>query len=68
MKKILTILTVLLAVTLISSCQKELPDSFKNVEVNKGENNTNPSPTPTPTNPSQQGDIPSEGDNPLPNY
>lgn len=68
MKKILTILTVLLAVTLISSCQKELPDSFKNVEVNKGENNTNPSPTPTPSDPSQQGTVPSEGDNPMPEY
>lgn len=68
MKKILTILTVLLAVTLISSCQKELPDSFKNVEVNKGENNTNPSPTPTPSDPSQQGTVPSEEDNPMPSY
>lgn len=66
MKKILTILTVLLAVTLISSCQKELPDSFKNVEVNQG-GNTSTS-TQAPENPSQQGDVPSEGDNPMPSY
>ena len=66
MKKILTTLAVLLAVTLISSCQKEMPDSFKNVEVNQGGNT--PTPTPTPDNPSQQGDVPSEGDNPFPGY
>jgi len=66
MKKILTALTILLAVSLISSCQKELPDSFKNVEVNQGGNS--PTPTSTPENPSKQSDIPSEGDNPFPGY
>ncbi len=60
MKKILTILFVLAAVTLASSCQKELPDSLKNVEVNQGDN--------TPDNPSQQDNIPSEDDNPTPSY
>ncbi len=61
MKKILTILFVLAAVTLASSCQKELPDSLKNVEVNQGGD------TPDP-NPSQQDNIPSEDDNPTPSY
>lgn len=60
MKKVLTILFVLAAVTLASSCQKELPDSLKNVEVNQGDN--------TPDNPSQQDNIPSEDDNPTPSY
>lgn len=60
MKKILTILFVLAALTLTSSCQKELPDSLKNVEVNQGGD--------TPDNPSQQDNIPSEDDNPTPSY
>lgn len=60
MKKVLTILFVLAAVTLASSCQKELPDSLKNVEVNQGDN--------TPDNPSQQDNIPLEDDNPTPSY
>ena len=44
MKKIFTILTILTAVLLTTSCQKELPDSIKNVDVNQG----GKTPTPTP--------------------
>ena len=70
MKKLLTILSILAAVILISSCQKELPDAIKNIDVSQGEKTPTPSPTPTPTpdNPTQQGDIPTEEDNPWPNY
>lgn len=68
MKKLLTLLTVLAAVVLISSCQKELPDAIKNVEVNKGEQTSALTPTPTPDTPTQQGDIPSEEDNLWPGY
>lgn len=68
MKKILATLTVLLAVALMSSCQKELPDSIKNIEVNQGGKTPTPTPTPTPDNPSQEGSIPSEEDNPMPGY
>ena len=46
------------------SCQKELPDGIENVVVSKGDNEKDP----TPDNPSQQGDIPSEDDNPWPSY
>ena len=42
MKKILTILTVLAAVMLISSCQKELPDAVKNIDVSQGGQTPNP--------------------------
>ena len=66
MKKLLSILAILAAVTLTISCQKELPDEIKNIDVNKG--GQTPSPTPTPDNPTQQGDIPTEGDNPWPVY
>ncbi len=38
--------TILMVLLLASSCQKELPDSLKNVEVNQGDN--------TSDNPSQQ--------------
>ena len=80
MKKLLTIFAILAAVVLISSCQKELPDAIKNVDVNKGDktpsstpddptpSSTIDDPTPTPTDPTQQGDIPSEEDNPWPGY
>ena len=75
MKKLLTIFAILAAVTLTTSCQKELPDSIKNIDVNKGDktpsstpDDPTPTPTPTPTDPTQQGDIPSEEDNPWPNY
>lgn len=64
MKKFLTILLFLAAVTLTSSCQKELPDAIKNIDVNQG----GQTPTPTPNNPTQQGDIPTEADNPMPSY
>lgn len=64
MKKILTILIVFASIALVSSCQKELPDSLKNVEVNQGGD----TPSPDPSNPTQQGDIPSENDNPMPSY
>ena len=63
MKKLLTILIFLAAVMLISSCQKELPDSIKNVDVTQGGQTPTPTPTPTPENPTQQGDIPTEEDN-----
>ena len=49
MKKFLSILAIFAAVVLTSSCQKELPDAIKNVEVNKGDQTPTPSPTPTPT-------------------
>lgn len=66
MKRLLSILTVLAAVMLTTSCQKELPDAIKNVDVNKG--GQTPTPTPTPDNPTQLGDIPTEEDNPWPGY
>lgn len=53
---------------LTPSCQKELPDAIKNVDVNKGEQTPAPTPTPTPDTPTQQGDIPTEEDNPWPGY
>ena len=67
MKRLFSILTILAAVMLASSCQKELPDSIKNIDVNQGGGQT-PTPTPTPDNPTQQGDIPTEDDNPWPSY
>lgn len=66
MKKILTILSILAAVVLVISCQKELPDSIKDIDVSQG--GQMPTPTPTPDNPTHQGDIPSEEDNPWPGY
>lgn len=68
MKKILTIFVILTAIMLTSSCQKELPDEIKNVDVSQGDKTLPPTPTPTPDNPTQQGDIPTEGDNPWPVY
>ena len=64
MKKLLTILIILAATMLTSSCQKELPDAIKNVDVTQG--GQTPTPTPTPDNPTDQGDIPTEEDNPWP--
>lgn len=64
MKQLLTILTVLAAVVLITSCQKDLPDNLKNIVVNQG----GKTPSPTPDNPTLQGDIPAEEDNPWPVY
>ena len=49
MKKFLSILAILAAVMLAPSCQKELPDAIKNIDVNKGDKTPTPSPTPTPT-------------------
>ena len=37
MKKIFTILTILTAVLLTTSCQKELPDAIKNIDVSQGD-------------------------------
>ena len=71
MKKFLSIFAILAAVMLAPSCQKELPDAIKNIEVNKGDQTPTPTPTPTPAstpeNPTQ-GDIPTEEDNPWPGY
>ena len=64
MKKILYILTVLAALMLTTSCQKELPDNMSNVVVGKGI----PSQTQTPVDTTQQGSIPAEEDNPMPVY
>jgi formylglycine-generating enzyme required for sulfatase activity len=47
MKKLLTILIFLTAVMLTSSCQKELPDAIKNIEVNQGGQDKNPEVKPT---------------------
>lgn len=66
MKKILTIFAILALVMIPSSCQKDLPDNVKNVSVKKG--GSIPTPTPTPDNPTEQGDIPAEEDNPWPIY
>jgi len=72
MKKLLAILCILAATILISSCQKELPDAIKNIDVSQGEKTPTPTPTPTPSptpdTPTQQGDIPTEDDNPWPGY
>lgn len=71
MRKLLTIFCILAFTVLVSSCQKELPDAIKNVDVNKGDQTPTPTPTPTPAptpeNPTQ-GDIPTEEDNPWPGY
>ena len=68
MKKYFTIFIVMMAALLTSSCQKELPDSIKNVDVTQGGQTPTPDPTPTPDNPTDQGDIPTEEDNPWPEY
>lgn len=69
MKKLFTIFTILSAIALTTSCQKELPDAVKNVDVNKGGQTLTPEnhQTPTPENPTQ-GDIPTEEDNPWPGH
>ena len=64
MKKILYILTVIAALTLTTSCQKDLPDNMSNVVVGKGIS----SQTQTPVDTTQQGSIPAEEDNPMPVY
>ena len=64
MKEILYILTVIAALTLTTSCQKELPENMSNVVVGKGVS----SQTQTPIDSTQQGTIPTEEDNPMPVY
>ena len=46
MRRLLSIFTILTAVMLITSCQKELPDEIKNIDVSQG--GMNPAPTATP--------------------
>ena len=43
MKKFLAILAILAAVMMAPSCQKELPDAIKNIDVNKGDKTPTPS-------------------------
>lgn len=38
----------MVAVLLVSSCQKELPDAVKNIDVSQGDKTPSPTPTPTP--------------------
>ena len=66
MKKLLLILSVVAATLLATSCQKDLPASMSNVVISKGGSSSTTNPT--PVDPTQQGDIPAEGDNPMPNY
>ena len=47
MKKYFTIFSILVAIILIPSCQKELPDAIKNIDVSQGEKTPTPAPTPT---------------------
>lgn len=47
MKRLFTIFTILAAVILVSSCQKDLPDNLKNVDVSQGGKTPTPAPTPT---------------------
>ena len=47
MKRLFTIFTILAAVILVSSCQKELPDNLKNIDVSQGGKTPTPAPTPT---------------------
>lgn len=42
MKKLLSILAILAAVMLTTSCQKELPDAVKNIDVSQGGQTPNP--------------------------
>lgn len=67
-KKVITVLSFLMILVVGVSCQKELPDAIKDAVASKGGQGQTPTPTPTPENPTQQGDIPAEGDNPWPNY
>ena len=64
MKKLFTILTILVVITLMTSCQKDLPDSMQRVVVGKGIS-TQP---PDPIDSTQQGTIPVKEDNPMPEY
>lgn len=64
MKKIVYILTIIAALTLTTSCQKELPENMSSVVVGKGTSSQDP----TPKDTTQQGTIPAEEDNPMPVY
>lgn len=55
MKRLFTIFTILTAVMLVSSCQKELPDNLKNIDVSQG--NQEPSHTPDNGNQQNESDI-----------
>ena len=68
MKKVLTVIAIMSTIMLTVSCQKELPDAVKNIDVIQGEQTPTPTPTPTPDNPTEQGGIPSEGDILMPGY
>lgn len=68
MKRLLSLLTILAAVMLTSSCQKELPDNLNNINVTQGDQTPTPTPTPTPDNPTVEGSIPVEGDILMPGY
>ena len=70
MKSLLSIFAIVATTMLAFSCQKELPDAIKNIDVSQGEKTPSqtPSSTPTPENPTQQGNIPTEDDNPWPGY
>ena len=68
MKKLLTIFAILATIVVIPSCQKELPDAVKNIDVTQGDQTPAPTPTPTPDNPSVEGSIPAEGDILMPGY
>ncbi len=68
MKRLLSLLAILAAVMLTTSCQKELPDSIKNIDVSQGGQTPTPTPTPTPDNPTVEGSIPGEGDILMPGY
>ena len=64
MKRLLTLFGLFAVVMMLTcSCQKELPDAIKNVDVNQGGGQST-----TTDNPTQQGDVPSEEDNPWPEY
>lgn len=65
MKKVLYIFTITAALTLTTSCQKELPENMSNVVVGKGISSQTQTPVDTTT---QQGTIPTEEDNPMPVY
>ena len=46
MKKVLIVIAIMSTIMLTASCQKELPDSVKNIDVTQGDNNTMSNSTP----------------------
>ena len=68
MKKVLIVIAIMSTIMLTASCQKELPDSVKNIDVTQGDQTPSPTPTPTPDNPTVEGSIPAEGDILMPGY